>query len=75
MVINNYISQYDLLIHNYNNSKRIYASTWYIQPYQTSIADIVTQYKNAWKDIKGIFKSNINAIKNIGKGIARSWGF
>ena len=72
---NNYISQYDLLIHNYNNSNRIYASTWYMQPYQTSIADIITQYKNAWKDIKGIFKSNVNAIKNIGKDIARSWGF
>lgn len=70
-----YISHYDLLIHDYYNSTRVYASTWYMQPYQTSVADIVTQYKNAWKDIKGIFKANVNAVKNIGKDIARSWGF
>jgi hypothetical protein len=70
-----YISHYDLLIHDYYNSNRVYASTWYMQPYQTSVADIVTQYKNAWKDIKGIFKANVNAVKNIGKDIARSWGF
>ena len=72
---NNYISQYDLLIQDYNNSNRVYASTWYMQPYQTSIADIVTQYKNAWRDIKGIYKANVKALKNIGKNIARSWGF
>ena len=71
----NYISHYDLLVHEYYNKNRIYASTWYMQPYQTSVADIVTQYKNAWKDIKGIFKANVNAVKNIGKDIARSWGF
>lgn len=70
-----YISHYDLLVHDLYNSNRVYASTWYMQPYQTSVADIVTQYKNAWKDIKGIFKANVNAVKNIGKDIARSWGF
>jgi hypothetical protein len=50
-------------------------SQFYITPFQTNVANIVSQYKYAWENLKGAFKYNVYAIKNIGKNIARSWGF
>lgn len=70
-----YISEFDLYRNNLFAKYRSAYAKYNIPPYQTSISDIVTQYKNAWSNIKGIFKHNVNSIKNIGKDIARSWGF
>lgn len=70
-----YISEFDLYRDNLFSKYRSLYSQFYITPFQTNVANIVSQYKYAWENLKGAFKYNVYAIKNIGKNIARSWGF
>lgn len=66
---NNYINLFETLKGEYNNKSRIYFSSNYVGSYENSLNGIVNQYKNAWKNLKGAFKSQVNTVKNTFKGI------
>lgn len=70
-----YLNEYDYVNKLFKDNARIYYTQYSYPHYQTSMADIVSTYKNAWGNIKGIYKQNVNSLKNVGKTLARQWGF
>ena len=48
-----YISDFEKLLLDYTDWRQVYVSQYYIPPFQTSIDNIVENYKNAWQYIKG----------------------